>query len=60
MQPNRPVRSYVILEERGRQVSVTRRDAALRWYVDALLYGTPEEVAEADAEVDAAIKEELK
>jgi hypothetical protein len=37
----------------------TRREAALRWYVDALLYGTTEEVLAADAEVDAAIKEEM-
>lgn len=37
---------------------MSRREAALRWYVDALLYGTENEVLAADAEVDAAIKEE--
>jgi hypothetical protein len=36
----------------------TRCDAALRWYCEALLTGTTEEVLAADAEVDAATKEE--
>jgi hypothetical protein len=35
-----------------------RTEAALRWYLDALLTGTMEDVIAADAEVDAAIKEE--
>ena len=35
----------------------TRSEAALRWYSEALLTGTTEEVLAADAEVDAAIKE---
>ena len=37
----------------------TRSEAALRWYSETLLNGTTEEVRAADAEVDAAIKEEL-
>ena len=36
-----------------------RSEAALRWYSEALLTGTTEEVRAADAEVDAATKEEL-
>jgi len=36
-----------------------RSAAALRWYGEALLHGTTEEVRAADAEVDAATKEEL-
>jgi len=36
-----------------------RTDAALRWYSEALLNGTTEDVLAADAEVDAATKEEL-
>ena len=35
-----------------------RSEAALRWYGEALITGTTEEVLAADAEVDAAIKEE--
>jgi hypothetical protein len=37
-----------------------RSEAALRWYSEALLNGTTEEVIAADAEVDAATKEEMK
>jgi hypothetical protein len=37
----------------------SRSEAALRWYGEALLNGTTEEVLAADAEVDAATKEEL-
>jgi hypothetical protein len=37
----------------------TRSEAALRWYAEALLAGTTEEVLSADAEVDAATKEEI-
>jgi hypothetical protein len=36
----------------------TRIEAALRWYSEALLTGTTEDVIAADAEVDAATKEE--
>jgi hypothetical protein len=36
----------------------TRSEAALRWYCETLLTGTTEEVLAADAEVDAATKEE--
>jgi hypothetical protein len=36
-----------------------RCDAALRWYCTALIEGTTEDVLAADAEVDAATKEEL-
>ena len=36
-----------------------RTDAALRVYGEALLTGNTEDVLAADAEVDAAIKEEL-
>ena len=37
-----------------------RTEAALRWYSEALLAGTTQDVLSADAEVDAAIKEENK
>jgi hypothetical protein len=37
----------------------TRTDAALRLYGEALLAGSTEEVIAADAEVDAATKEEF-
>jgi hypothetical protein len=37
-----------------------RTEAALRWYGEALLTGTTEDVLSADAEVDAAIREESK
>ncbi len=36
-----------------------RSDAALRMYGEALLTGTTEDVLAADAEVDAATKEEV-
>ena len=36
----------------------TRTEAALRWYLEALAYGTMDDVIAADAEVDAAIREE--
>jgi hypothetical protein len=36
----------------------TRSEVALHWYSEALLTGTAEDVLSADAEVDAAIKEE--
>jgi len=35
-----------------------RTEAALRWYLDALLTGTMDDVIAADAEMDAAIREE--
>ena len=35
-----------------------RTEAALRWYSEALLTGTTEEVRAADAEVDKAMREE--
>ena len=35
-----------------------RTEAALRWYLDALLTGTMDDVISADAEVDDAIREE--
>jgi hypothetical protein len=37
----------------------TRIEAALRLYGEALLTGTTQDVLSADAEVDAAIKEEV-
>jgi hypothetical protein len=37
-----------------------RTEAALRWYLDALVYGTMDDVIAADAEVDEAIREERK
>jgi hypothetical protein len=38
----------------------SRIEAALRWYSEALLTGTTEEVLSADAEVDEATREESK
>jgi hypothetical protein len=50
-----------MLDRIGEIVSETpRTKAALRVYGEALITGTTEDVLAADAEVDAAIKEELQ
>jgi len=48
-----------VRQEQVAQVMSARTDAALRVYGEALLTGNTEDVLAADAEVDAAIKEEL-
>lgn len=45
--------------EECREEAFPRAEAALRMYGEALLTGTTEDVLAADAEVDAATKEEM-